>query len=217
MTKKEKQEKEDKIFCEVVNENFKKHKYVLKGYKSSRTEIKFFKYKIFENFGLQVYVDGEPFATLSVNIEPLQYREFCVDVNNFPGALEFLYENGIAKPTPEVRRSGYCIYPVWKLNKMFFDGAEEAAEKAVKEAEKKEERDKMIEHYPLIFKFCNSKETSEEFIKELAGYILDFGQGDCYGVRCTEYCSLECMLAVIQVINDDFIIKKVENEGVCND
>lgn len=213
MTKKEKQEKEDQIICEFVNAKLKEHKYKLKGIESDHVEVKFFEYQLFENFGLQVYVDGEPYATITVNIEPMQYKEFCVDVNNFPGALDFLYENGIAEPTPEVRRSGYCIYPVWKLNKMFIDGASEAAQKAVKEAEKKEERDKMIKHYPLIYKFCNSKETSEEFIKELAGYILDFGQGDCYGVRCTEYCSMECMLAVIHVINDDFIIKKGENGG----
>jgi hypothetical protein len=204
MTKKEKQEKEDKFFCDFINEKFKQHKYVLKGYELKHTEVKFFQYQIFGNFGLQVYVDGEPFATLTVNIEPLQYREFCVDVNNFPGALEFLYENGIAKPTPEVRRSGYCIYPVWKLNKMFIDGAAEAAQKAVKEEERKAERIKIINDNPLIYNYCNDEHTGEEFITELAGYILDFGQGDCYGVRCTEYCSRECFDAVTQVIKDDF-------------
>lgn len=206
MTKKQKQEMEDKIICDVINANFKKHKYRLKDYELKHTEIKFFKYQIFENFGLQLYVDGEPFATLSVNIEPMQYREFCVDVNNFPGALDFLYENGIAEPTDEVRRSGYCIYPVWKLNKMFFEGAEEAAKEAVKAAEKKEERIKIINENPLIYNYCNDEHTGEEFIKELAGYILDFGQGDCYGfgVRCIKYCSMECINAVTTVIKDDF-------------
>ena len=204
MTKKEKQAEEDRIICEVVNENLKKQKNVLKGFESKHTEVKFFEYQIFENFGLQVYVDGEPYATITVNIEPMQYREFCVDINNFPGALEFLYENGIAEPTPEVRRSGYCIYPVWKLNEMFFNGAKEAAEKAVKEAEKKEEREKNKKEFPLIFKFCNDENISEEFIKELAGYIHDFGQGDCFGVRCREYCDLPCESAVTTVITDDF-------------
>lgn len=57
-----------------------------------------------------------PFSNITVNIEQLPVDEFAVDVNNFPSALRILVDNNIAHPTEKVLRSGYCIYPVWKLN-----------------------------------------------------------------------------------------------------
>ena len=59
--------------------------------------------------------EGEPFATLSVNIEKLRFGTFCVDTNNCPGAEKFLTENNIATPTGDKFRSGFCEYPVYKL------------------------------------------------------------------------------------------------------
>ena len=75
-------------------------------------------------------------------------------------------------------------------------------EKMKKEIEKI--KIKIINENPLIYNYCNDEHTGEEFIKELAGYILDFGQGDCYGVRCSEYCELSCINAVTTVIMNDF-------------
>lgn len=135
MTKKQKQEMEDQIICNIVNQNLAKENFTFGECSGKQVVLRFLKYQMFENFGLQLYIEGEPYATITVNIEPMQYREFCVDVNNFPEALKFLYENGIAEPTDEVRRSGYCVYPVWKLNEKYFDGVKEALEKLEKQEE----------------------------------------------------------------------------------
>ena len=58
--------------------------------------------------------DG-PFANITVNIEELPADEFAVDVNNFPDALGILVENKIAEYAGKQLRSGYCIYPVYRL------------------------------------------------------------------------------------------------------
>lgn len=130
MTKKEKQAEEDRIICEVVNRNFERCLFKFKEYKDEDVKVKFFRYQEFENFGLQLYVEGEPYATITVNIEPMQYREFCVDINNFPEGMGFLYDNRIAEPTGACVRSGFVIYPVWKLNNYFFIDVKEALEKS---------------------------------------------------------------------------------------
>ena len=39
-----------------------------------------------------------------------------VDENNCPGAKDFLVENGFAKDLDRERESGYCIYPLVRLN-----------------------------------------------------------------------------------------------------
>lgn len=57
-----------------------------------------------------------PFSNITVNIEQLPVDEFAVDINNFPEVIGILKYNNIAHPTEKVLRSGYCIYPVWKLN-----------------------------------------------------------------------------------------------------
>lgn len=56
-----------------------------------------------------------PFANITVNIEELPADEFAVDVNNFPDALGILVENRIAEYAGKQLRSGYCIYPVYRL------------------------------------------------------------------------------------------------------
>lgn len=126
---KRKRRTRDQIICNIVNQNLEKDFFTFGECSGNQVALRFFRYQMFENFGLQLYIEGEPYATLTVNIEPMQYREFCVDVNNFPQALEFLFNNGIAEPTLEVRRSGYCVYPVWKLNEKYFDGVAEALER----------------------------------------------------------------------------------------
>lgn len=59
--------------------------------------------------------ENGPFSNITVNIEDLPVDEFAVDVNNFPQALRVLKENRIAKPTGKQVRSGFCMYPIWKL------------------------------------------------------------------------------------------------------
>lgn len=132
MTKKQKQMEEDRIICEVVNRNFNRCLFKFGECEGDEVKVKFFKYQMFENFGLQLYIEGEPYATITVNIQPMPYREFCVDINNFSEAMAFLYDNNIAEPTGACVRSGFVIYPVWKLKSYFFIDVNEALEEARK-------------------------------------------------------------------------------------
>lgn len=60
--------------------------------------------------------DGEPFATLTVNIEPLEEGFACIDVNNCSGALDLIKKYKLGKFTNDYCYSGYCKYPIFKLN-----------------------------------------------------------------------------------------------------
>ena len=73
-------------------------------------------YVKYNNLVLTVFdpEDG-PFANITVNIEDLPADEFAVDVNNFPDALGILVDNNIAEFAGKQLRSGYCIYPVYRL------------------------------------------------------------------------------------------------------
>ena len=59
--------------------------------------------------------DGALWSVLSVNIKPLEEGCFAVDVNNCPTAVKFLIDNNIAKPLNSDIKSGYCVYPIFKL------------------------------------------------------------------------------------------------------
>ena len=60
--------------------------------------------------------DVGPVATLTVNIDKLDKGFAYIDTNNCPWAEKFLTENGLAEPTGKFGRSGYCTYPLYKLN-----------------------------------------------------------------------------------------------------
>ena len=86
-------------------------------YKDAIMKIHAGRYATFDNLVLTLFDPEEgPFSNITVNIEQLPVDEFAVDVNNFPSATWILNYNNIAHPTEKVLRSGYCIYPVWKLN-----------------------------------------------------------------------------------------------------
>ena len=73
-------------------------------------------YAKYNNLVLTIFDPEEgPFANITVNIEELSADEFAVDVNNFPDALGILVENRIAEYAGKQLRSGYCIYPVYRL------------------------------------------------------------------------------------------------------
>lgn len=66
-------------------------------------------------------LDGEPIATLTVNImdgvcqsEGIEYA--YVDTNNNPTAEEFIKENNLGEFTGVFGQSGYCSYPLYKFN-----------------------------------------------------------------------------------------------------
>lgn len=63
--------------------------------------------------------EGEPFATFTVNLDDgriLDNDLVYLDTNNVPGVEEFFIENGLAVKTDRVQRSGYCTYPMVRLN-----------------------------------------------------------------------------------------------------
>ena len=73
-------------------------------------------YAAYNNLALHLYDPDEgPFADITVNIDDLPADEFAVDVNNFPDALGILVDNQIAEFAGKQLRSGYCIYPVYRL------------------------------------------------------------------------------------------------------
>lgn len=62
--------------------------------------------------------DGEPFATLTVNLsDGIAEGEYqYVDTNNCPWAEDFIKENGLGTPMGIMGYSGYCQYPLYRFN-----------------------------------------------------------------------------------------------------
>ena len=63
--------------------------------------------------------DGEPFATLTVNIEgwdSLPHDMSFVDTNNCDWAVKFLKDNKIAESMGVYASSGFCSYPLYKFD-----------------------------------------------------------------------------------------------------
>lgn len=62
--------------------------------------------------------EGEPFATVTVNImngvasEEYQY----IDTNNCSWAPKFIEDNGLGTPTGIMGFSGFCQYPLYRFN-----------------------------------------------------------------------------------------------------
>lgn len=59
---------------------------------------------------------GEEWNRISVNIDRLPENLMAVDTNNCSGAERFLQEHGFGKPTGNVLRSGFCTYPIYRIN-----------------------------------------------------------------------------------------------------
>lgn len=58
-----------------------------------------------------------PFATITVNFdEKLEKDMAYIDTNNCPWAESILTENNWGVPTGKQMASGFCIYPLYKLN-----------------------------------------------------------------------------------------------------
>lgn len=69
-------------------------------------------------------VDGESYATISVNISPLMPNCFAVDINNCPTIDIWLEENNIATNLGTFIPSGYVTYPIYKLTDEFLNTLE---------------------------------------------------------------------------------------------
>lgn len=61
--------------------------------------------------------NGEPFATFTVNLgEKLKPEHAYLDTNNCKGVFDFMIKNGLATKTGIFKTSGFCTYPLVKLN-----------------------------------------------------------------------------------------------------
>lgn len=69
------------------------------------------------SIALEIWNDEEgPIANLTTCLGKAFEGCSFLDTNNSPWAEDFVKELGIAKPTRLDRRSGYCIYPLYKFN-----------------------------------------------------------------------------------------------------
>lgn len=74
-------------------------------------------YAIYNNLYVGLISEGEPYADIAVNLEPLTdpYTAF-VDTNNLPNIDKFLTDNHIAEYLGQIQTSGYCAYPLYRFN-----------------------------------------------------------------------------------------------------
>lgn len=68
---------------------------------------------------LQVLQNGEPYARLTVKIADLPIHEFYVDTNNWPESVRFIQQFDIGRWTGAYKTSGFCQYPLYKLDRRF--------------------------------------------------------------------------------------------------
>lgn len=54
--------------------------------------------------------------TVCITGSMLAEDETVLDTNNCPWAVEFVESNGLGENTGRTVRSGYCVYPIVKLN-----------------------------------------------------------------------------------------------------
>lgn len=61
--------------------------------------------------------DGTPLAIITVNLGDLLENDMAyIDTNNCSWVEDFLIDNDFGLPTGEYKASGFCIYPLYKLN-----------------------------------------------------------------------------------------------------
>ncbi len=61
--------------------------------------------------------DIEPFGDVTVNISDLPPYHAALDTNNMSGIESFVEREGLAQPSGECLRSGYCQYPVYEFDR----------------------------------------------------------------------------------------------------
>lgn len=76
------------------------------------------RYSYNNNIAIQLFdeEDGCPFATITTNIIGLPNDCIAIDTNNCPWAEDFLDDLGVLiEPLGEIQ-SGFCEYPVYKID-----------------------------------------------------------------------------------------------------
>ena len=61
-------------------------------------------------------VTGEPYASITTNIEKLPEGQAAINTNNCPWAENFILENKLGVNTGKKLKSGYCTYPVYEFD-----------------------------------------------------------------------------------------------------
>lgn len=85
-----------------------------------------------DNLYIDLFVDDTPYSNITVNLDwRLPWYEFYVDANNFPDAIDLLFDNNIARWSGVITKSGFCHYPLFKLE-----------EDIIKEVERLKEEEK---------------------------------------------------------------------------
>ena len=81
-------------------------------------EINIRNYSSNNNTALElVCEDGVPLAIITKNLEDLLENNMAyIDTNNCPWAEDFLIDNDFGLPTGEYKASGFCNYPLYKLD-----------------------------------------------------------------------------------------------------
>lgn len=75
-------------------------------------------YNQFKNISVQAWDldNNEPYATLTVNIEPLEHPRAYLDTNNCPWVMDLFEKYNLGTWTGNITRSGFCEYPLYELN-----------------------------------------------------------------------------------------------------
>ena len=61
--------------------------------------------------------NGEPFGVFSVNLGVSLPKDYAyIDTNNMPNAMDFLIKNHFGKYAEKSAQSGFCVYPLMKIN-----------------------------------------------------------------------------------------------------
>lgn len=96
-------------------------KFPLNG-KTYKVTLKLEHYADNGNIALEAYNKGEDFATLSVNIPGALTKadgkdHIVLDLNNFQlTSFVPLFQEGVLIPTGRRVASGFCVYPIYKVD-----------------------------------------------------------------------------------------------------
>ena len=120
---------EDDFFCNQGKENnMKIYNYMCPYSGKQRVYLKLSRY-CFGNTRLikMICEDGEPWGSATVNIQGHYFEddEVVLDTNNMPNIEPFILSTGVGMDTGKKVQSGFCTYPVYKLNLSWIKEMEE--------------------------------------------------------------------------------------------
>jgi len=81
-------------------------------------KIQVSKYAKYENTYLRFFdINEGPYCNITINLIPFNDPALaCIDTNNFPYLEDIIKENNLGEPVGISIPSGFCRYPVYRLN-----------------------------------------------------------------------------------------------------